>query len=104
MSQVPTVRGPVSSDGLGPTYMHEHIFTLTPDVQQNYPQEWGSEEARVADAAGRLRTLAAPPFLAQWHYLHIGEEVLPYVRGRGVTGDEITTMLVENPCRFLVGR
>ena len=59
MSQVPTVRGPVSSDGLGPTYMHEHIFTLTPDVQQNYPQEWGSEEARVADAAGKLRALAA---------------------------------------------
>ena len=41
MSQVPTVRGPVSSAGLGPTYMHEHIFTLTADVQQNYPQEWG---------------------------------------------------------------
>lgn len=59
MSQVPTVRGPVSTDGLGPTYMHEHIFTLTADVQQNYPQEWGSEEARVADAAGKLRALAA---------------------------------------------
>jgi phosphotriesterase-related protein len=59
MSQVPTVRGPVSSAGLGPTYMHEHIFTLTADVQQNYPQEWGSEEARVADAAGKLRALAA---------------------------------------------
>ena len=59
MSQVPTVRGPVSSAGLGPTYMHEHIFTLTADVQQNYPQEWGSEEARIADAAGKLRALAA---------------------------------------------
>ena len=31
MSQVPTVRGPVSTAELGPTYMHEHIFTLTPD-------------------------------------------------------------------------
>src|SRR4029077_18667277 len=59
MSQVPTVRGPVSSAGLGPTYMHEHIFTLTADVQQNYPQEWGSEEDRIADAAGKLRALAA---------------------------------------------
>jgi predicted metal-dependent phosphotriesterase family hydrolase len=39
--------------------MHEHIFTLTADVQQNYPQEWGSEEARIADAAGKLRALAA---------------------------------------------
>jgi phosphotriesterase-related protein len=183
MSQVPTVRGPVSSAELGPTYMHEHIFTLTADVQQNYPQEWGSEEARIADAAGKLRALAqgittivdptvaglgryipriqrvaeqvpelniivatglytydsvpfffrhrgpalnqalgtevpdpmvdmftadivegitgtGVPFLAQWHYLHIGEEVLPYARGRGVTEDEITTMLVENPRRF----
>ncbi len=59
MSQVPTVRGPVNSAGLGPTYMHEHIFTLTADVQQNYPDEWGSEEARVADAVGKLRALAA---------------------------------------------
>jgi predicted metal-dependent phosphotriesterase family hydrolase len=39
MSQVPTVRGPVSSAELGPAYMHEHIFTLTADMQQNYPQE-----------------------------------------------------------------
>jgi phosphotriesterase-related protein len=39
--------------------MHEHIFTLTADVQQNYPDEWGSEEARVADAADKLRALAA---------------------------------------------
>lgn len=53
------MRGPVDSAELGPTYMHEHIFTLTADVQQNYPDEWGSEEARVADAAGKLRALAA---------------------------------------------
>jgi hypothetical protein len=39
--------------------MHEHIFTLSADVQQNYPQEWGSEEARIADAAGKLWALAA---------------------------------------------
>src|SRR5262249_22318561 len=44
---------------LGPTYMHEHIFVLTADMQQNYPAEWGSEEARVADAVERLRALAA---------------------------------------------
>jgi phosphotriesterase-related protein len=39
--------------------MHEHIFTLTADIQQNYPAEWGSEEERVADAVGKLRGLAA---------------------------------------------
>jgi phosphotriesterase-related protein len=58
MSQVPTVRGPVDTAELGPAYMHEHIFTLTADVQQNYPGEWGNEADRVADAAARLRALA----------------------------------------------
>ena len=59
MSQVPTVRGPVDTADLGPTYMHEHIFVLTADVQQNYPGEWGSEDARVAGAVAKLRALAA---------------------------------------------
>lgn len=59
MVGVATVRGPVDAADLGRTYMHEHIFTMTPDVQQNYPDEWGDEEARVADAARRLRALAA---------------------------------------------
>jgi phosphotriesterase-related protein len=49
MSLVPTVRGPVEVADLGPTYMHEHIFVLTADVQQNYPGEWGGEEDRIAD-------------------------------------------------------
>ena len=36
------------------------------------------------------------PFMAQWHYLHIGDEVLPYIRDRDVTDGEIATMLIEN--------
>jgi phosphotriesterase-related protein len=59
MSQVSTVRGSVDAAQLGLTYMHEHIFTLTADVQQNYPDEWGGEETRVADAVDKLRALAA---------------------------------------------
>ena len=59
MSTVETVRGPVDTTELGTTYMHEHIFVLTPDVQQNYPEEWGSEEDRVDDAVARLSELAA---------------------------------------------
>jgi phosphotriesterase-related protein len=39
--------------------MHEHIFVLTTDVQQNYPEEWGDEDARVADAVRKLRELPA---------------------------------------------
>ena len=59
MATVETVRGPIDTADLGPTYMHEHIFVLTADVQQNYPGEWGSESGRIADAATRLGALAA---------------------------------------------
>jgi phosphotriesterase-related protein len=59
MATVETVRGPVDSADLGRTYMHEHVFVLDADVQQNYPEEWGSEDARVADAVGKLKALAA---------------------------------------------
>ena len=56
---VATVLGPVEPADLGRTYMHEHIFTLSADVQQNYPAEWGSEDERVDDAVRRLTELAA---------------------------------------------
>ncbi|MDA8366915.1 MAG: phosphotriesterase-related protein, partial [Actinomycetota bacterium] len=59
MAEVQTVRGPVDSAALGRTYMHEHVFVLTADVQQNYPEEWGDEEARITDAAAKLGALAA---------------------------------------------
>ena len=59
MPTVETVRGPVDSAQLGRTYMHEHIFVLSPDVQQNYPEHWGDEDARVADAVAKLNELAA---------------------------------------------
>lgn len=58
MATVPTVLGPVDVADLGRTYMHEHVFVLTPDVQQNYPDEWGDEDTRVADAVTRLTALA----------------------------------------------
>jgi phosphotriesterase-related protein len=54
---VQTARGPVDPGALGQTLMHEHVFVLTADVQQNYPSEWGSEDERVADAVSRLRAL-----------------------------------------------
>jgi phosphotriesterase-related protein len=42
----------------------------------------------------------AMPLLSQWHYLHIHDEVLPYLRDHGVTEDQLTTMLVDNPRRY----
>jgi len=59
MAQVETVRGPIDTAELGRTYMHEHVFVLTADVQQNYPGEWGGEDERVADAVAKLQALAA---------------------------------------------
>lgn len=35
-----------------------------------------------------------------WHYTHIHEVVLPALRQAGVTEDQITTMLVDNPRRY----
>src|ERR1700749_3031549 len=58
VTTVETARGPVDAAALGRTLMHEHVFVLTADVQQNYPDEWGSEDDRVADAVRRLRELA----------------------------------------------
>lgn len=49
MPQVQTVLGPVDVSGLGRTFTHEHVFVLTADVRQNYPEEW-DDDARVADA------------------------------------------------------
>jgi len=42
-------------------------------------------------------------FLPQWHYLHIGTEVLPYLVDHGVTDAQLTAMLVDNPRRILGG-
>jgi phosphotriesterase-related protein len=55
VTAVETVKGPVEGESLGVTLMHEHVFVLTPDVQQNYPDEWGSEQARRDDAVVRLQ-------------------------------------------------
>jgi phosphotriesterase-related protein len=35
--------------------------------------------------------------LPNWHYLHISDDVLPALKERGVTDEQITTMMVDNP-------
>src|SRR3954465_3939917 len=60
MTEVQTARGPVDTSNLGRTLMHEHIFVLTPDVQQNH-DEW-DEQAQVTDAIAKLRELKAAGF------------------------------------------
>jgi phosphotriesterase-related protein len=56
MTQIATVRGPLDTAELGETLMHEHVFVLTTEIQQNYPGDWDEEE-RVADAVAKLRAL-----------------------------------------------
>ena len=37
--------------------MHEHVFVLSPEIMQNYPEVWGDETRREADAVARLNEL-----------------------------------------------
>jgi phosphotriesterase-related protein len=37
--------------------MHEHVFVLSTEIKENFPEDWGDEEQRVADAVERLRNL-----------------------------------------------
>ena len=59
MALVETVKGPVDSDQLGFTLMHEHIFVLSTEIEENYRTGFGDEEARVEQAVARLDELAA---------------------------------------------
>lgn len=57
MALVNTVRGAIDPAQLGVTLMHEHVFVLSAEVMQNFPEPWGDEEKRVADAITRLNQL-----------------------------------------------
>lgn len=59
MAQINTVRGPVDTSQLGATLMHEHVFVLSTEIMQNYPEAWGDEEQRISDAVNRLNELHA---------------------------------------------
>jgi phosphotriesterase-related protein len=58
MAQIETARGPVDTAGLGQTLMHEHVFVLSPEIQNNYPGDW-EEDRRVDEAVIRLNELVA---------------------------------------------
>src|SRR4029077_1839067 len=54
-----TARGAIDTTDLGVTLMHEHVFIMTTEILQNYPEAWGDESKRVADAVARLNELKA---------------------------------------------
>jgi phosphotriesterase-related protein len=57
MGTVETATGAIDAGDLGRVLMHEHVFVISPEIQANYPDEWGSEDERVADAVTRLSEL-----------------------------------------------
>ena len=59
MTSVETAKGSVVSTSLGRVLMHEHVFVISTEIQNNYPDEWGDEETRISDAADRLNELKA---------------------------------------------
>jgi predicted metal-dependent phosphotriesterase family hydrolase len=59
MTTVETALGPVATDALGPTLMHEHIVTRSPGVHENWPHLF-PREAILALAERKMADLAAP--------------------------------------------
>jgi phosphotriesterase-related protein len=61
MPHVETVRGPVDTDSLGVTLMHEHVFILNEEIRENYaaeyPASWDEDE-QVDDAILKLNAVA----------------------------------------------
>jgi phosphotriesterase-related protein len=55
MTEVQTVTGPIEAGALGRTLVHEHVFVLNTEYQENYGG-W-DEQARVDDAVAQLREL-----------------------------------------------
>lgn len=53
---IPTIRGTaLSADELGHTLMHEHVFVLNAEIEQNYPWEW-DEDRLVEEAVAKLES------------------------------------------------
>jgi phosphotriesterase-related protein len=54
MARINSVKGPIDTEQLGTTLMHEHVFVLSPEIMQNFPEAWGDEQERVAQAVARM--------------------------------------------------
>ena len=45
--EVDTVRGSIPTADMGITLMHEHVFVLSPEIIDNYPEAWGDEHVQT---------------------------------------------------------
>ncbi|OBG80666.1 phosphotriesterase [Mycobacterium sp. E802] len=57
MPTVNTARGAIDVADLGTTLMHEHVFIMSAEMTQNYPESWGDDASREGDAIARLTEL-----------------------------------------------
>jgi phosphotriesterase-related protein len=53
---LPTANGPIDTASMGRTFIHEHVFVMTSEVQANFKTDW-DEEKNVADAIAKLTAL-----------------------------------------------
>lgn len=98
MTQIQSLDGPVDTADLGVTLMHEHVFVLTGEMQQNYPEAWGAEEDRVADAVQKLgraydagvRTIVDPTVVGLGRYIPRIQQV---ARGLEEAGTPLTIVV-----------
>jgi phosphotriesterase-related protein len=57
VARLETARGAIDASDLGVTLMHEHVFIVTTEIMENYPESWGDGAKREADAVRRLDAL-----------------------------------------------
>ncbi len=73
--------------------------TLVEMVRRGYAERMVLSQ----DAACYMDWIAEPVrkmALPQWHYTHLHDDVIPWVLGRGVSQEQIDTMLVDVPRRY----
>jgi phosphotriesterase-related protein len=56
--ELPTAAGMIGTSAMGRTFIHEHVFVMTSEVQANFKTDW-DESKNVADAIAKLTALKA---------------------------------------------
>jgi phosphotriesterase-related protein len=75
--------------------MDERVATVAALCERG----WASRMVLAHDTSCYIDWIdpAVIPFLPNWHYLHISNDVLPALQDRGVSQDQIDEMMVANP-------
>jgi phosphotriesterase-related protein len=79
---IETVKGPISTEQLGVTLMHEHIFVRNLELEANYPAPEWDEEAFIQRARDGLQALMARGIrsLVDLTVVGLGRDIHPIIR------------------------